>query len=198
MVAVAPSVTLTSRAGDSIPESNGSAFIDYALDGGTYTSVTSRVWSVTAGSNAVVRVVEFSNAGFAALGNVQADTLATIRYTVTVQDSDGTTDTAHGEVSFTVAVDRRDPNVRIDTVSQAIAGLSVLQLQATDSDTGGFVVSRRWTATEVGGDGTDLGGFVNATVQDARWRAPQPQDDTNYELTITVTDDDGGLSLIHI
>ena len=191
MPAVAPVVTLTTRFGSSISETSGSGFIDVALSGGTYTSVTSRVWSIEAGGTAVSRVLDFRGSGFIALQNIAVNTPATIRLTVVVQDRDGSTATSFGDADFVVTAVDSPPNVRIDTPSQTINGRDVLQLQATDSDPGGFVATRQWKATLLGTPDVVVDGFSNSAVQDPRWTAPDVESESQFNLTISVEDDDG-------
>ena len=182
MPAVAPAVSIAA-VGNQL-ETAGSVFLDVTLTGGTYQGSPSLVWTVEQGTG---RVVAFgTNRAIYAIVNITADDAVTIRCTATVTDSDGSTASAYGEVSFTVTAVRQAPRPVINTRAQTISAGETLQLDATDSDPGGAVVSRQWSAAG------NAGSFASASTRRARWTAPTIGTGTvDYVLTYTVTDDDG-------
>ena len=77
----------------------------------------------------------------------------------------------------------KPPTASITTHAQTVDAGGILQLAASDSDSDGTIATRAWTATG--------GSFVDASIQDAQWKAPRPLVETEYTLTYTVTDNDG-------
>ena len=134
------------------------------------------------------RLVKISNIwALYTLTGISADELVEVRATATADDA-GTTRTATSTATFTNRAVIQPPRPVINTLPQTIGYGQPLQLSATDSDPGGTIVSRGWTAS--GGLG-----FQNANTRNARWLGARPDASggatADYVLTYTVTDDDG-------
>ena len=177
----APAVAIAAVA--STPETAGSITLAATLTGGVYTGDAVLAWEVRTGTGTVVKSGDLG--AIYSIVNILADEAVTIRATVTVQGTGGATATAFGEVSFTVTAVKTAPRPVIGTAAQTIRAGATLQLAATDSDPGGVIVTRAWSAQ--GGAGT----FDDAAIAGAQWTAPYPLLDTAYVLTYSVTDDDG-------
>ena len=149
-----------------------------ADSGGT---VATRLWTATPNvgtfSDAAVE-----DATWTAPGTTAATQVVTL--TLTVTDNDGAT--ASASVTITVP---SGPTVSIQTVDQAVFGVTVLQLQATSRDSDGSTVgSYAWTAVPA------VGTFSDAAVEDATWTAPAAMAATQVvTLTLTVTASDDAM-----
>lgn len=84
---------------------------------------------------------------------------------------------------ITVPAGNVAPTCSIETPAQTVDAGATVNLAASDSDSDGTIATRAWTATG--------GTFADAAIQDAAWTAPSPAAETAYDLTYTVTDDDG-------
>ena len=188
-MAVAPLVTLSrspSEADEGSPlnERFGSFNVWCLVSGGSYDSI-SYAWELRSGPSGM-RIFSFGSFAIATIPNIDANTTATIRCTVTVADEDGTGEaTAHDDIDITLEARIAAPTALIVTQAQTVNSNEVIQLGATDSDPGGVIVSRAWTAPAVGGV------FGTANQRNTSWRAPQLVTDTKITLTYTVTDDQG-------
>ena len=161
------------------PETTGSIIISTDITLPNRATVAYQ-WSLLHGPG---RVVPFRQNALYAITNVRVTTDIQVQAVATVTLSDGTRETETAVVDFKITPVFNPPRPIINTRPHTVNRGDVVRLQASDSDLGGSVVRRQWTATG--------GAFANAAVQDAVWTAPEPVDETDYVLTYTVTDDDG-------
>ena len=144
-----------------VPEANGFPKPTYAAVGSLPTGISFNIGT---------RVLSFDET------KIEAGTgTITIRATNSQGIADWTVDYAF--LQSNVA-----PSAAIATQAQTIDAGTSLQLAATDSDSDGSIAKRQWT-----GSGT----FSDVTIQRPTWTAPSPARQTAYDLTYTVTDDDG-------
>ena len=133
-------------------------------------SISSYTWSGEGLSSETSRVVQWTGP------NVTASTEYVLKVTVT--DDDGAT----ASDSVSVRVDpNRAPTVTLTADNYAPARGSTVRLTAAGRDSDGNIASHTWS-------GEGLSGETAAAVD---WTAPEPDETTEYTLTVTVTDDDG-------
>ena len=109
--------------------------------------------------------------------------------TLTLTVTDNSAVPIVGSASVTITVPGTDPTVSIETEDQDVAGGTVLQLEATSADSDGTIRTYAWTAVF---DGSAVGMFVDAAVEDATWMAPDTTaDDQVVTLMLMVTDSGG-------
>ena len=114
--------------------------------------------------------------------SVQTDYV--LRFTAT--DDDGAT--AFSEITITVrivVVPNVPPTVGILTQDRIVNSGEIINLEAISSDSDGIISQKDWTGGGV---------FGTPNEDNTSWTAPSPMVLTQYVLTYSVTDDDGGVA----
>ena len=166
-----PTLTLSGAPATSL-EGTTIAIMASATDPGS-ADVLSYAWSVSRGGSV------YATGTGAAVGFTPDDD-GTYVVAVTVSDGDGGTD----EKSATIVVTNADPSAAISGAPATSPEGTLIALAATASDPGtADVLSYAWSVS--------LGGVLYASGTDATFGFT-PDDDGEYVVTLTVSDDDGG------
>ena len=112
-------------------------------------------------------------------------------YQLTVRVTDNAGGTATDSVVITVTgTDNIAPTVRLSASSRRIEAGGETSLTASAEDTDGTIASYAWSEENDAGTFTARGPMDQSARVD--WTAPSPDADSEYTLSVTVTDNEGG------